>query len=59
MSTGQLDIFADGLESLMGGDDDAAADAPDPSAGMELRILGNSLRPFVFFESTSGSSPPT
>ena len=50
-----MDIFADGLESLMGSDDDAAA-AADPSAGMELRILGNSLRPFVFFESTSGRS---
>ncbi|XP_059097038.1 microsomal triacylglycerol transfer protein-like isoform X1 [Tigriopus californicus] len=47
----QLDIFAGGLSSFMdsaNSDDEGAA-----TAGMELTILGNSLRPFVFFESMS------
>lgn len=46
-----MDIFAGGLSSFMdsaNSDDEGAA-----TAGMELTILGNALRPFVFFESMS------
>ena len=52
----QLDIFANGLGSLMGGEEEDSSDKKEEqesNAGMELRILGNSLTPFVFFESMS------
>ena len=53
----QLDMFANGLGSLMGGEEESGgkenAEDPESNAGMELRILGNSLRPFIFFESMS------
>ena len=51
----QLDVFAGGIASYMGqgGEGEAVDDDPEVNGGLELRILGNSLRPFVFFESTS------
>lgn len=48
----QLDVFAGGLAAYMGKTEDKSEDDEDVNGGMEMRVLGNSLRPFVFFQST-------
>ena len=49
----ELDVFASGLGSLVGGEAAETSDDEDVKAGMEITLFGNSLRPFIFFESTS------
>ncbi len=46
-------MFASGLSSYLGSGNDNGSDddSGDARAGMELRLFGVSLRPFVFFES--------
>lgn len=44
-------MFAEGLASFAG--EDSGEDNSDPMAGMELTLLGTSLRPYIFFSSTS------
>ena len=46
----ELGIFAGGLSSFMSNDEKATKeDDPEANAGMVLNVLGNQLRPFVFF----------
>ncbi|XP_054710370.1 microsomal triglyceride transfer protein large subunit-like [Uloborus diversus] len=45
-------MFAEGLASFAGSSSDDDSDQ-SPSAGMELTLLGSSLRPYIFFSSTS------
>ncbi|KFM79183.1 Microsomal triglyceride transfer protein large subunit, partial [Stegodyphus mimosarum] len=44
-------MFAEGLSSIAG--DSSGEEGVDPTAGMELTFLESSLRPYVFFSSTS------
>ena len=49
----QLDIVANGLAGFVDASLPDAVAEGEATAGMELRILGNSIRPFVFFEGMS------
>lgn len=44
-------MFASGMGSFVG--ESTSEDEGDPTAGMELTLLGASLRPYIFFTSTS------
>lgn len=45
----QLGIFSGGLSSFLSSDSDSDTDDETATAGMELTILGNQIRPFTFF----------
>lgn len=46
-----IGMFAEGMGSFVG--ESSEEDSSDPTAGMELTLFGASLRPYLFFSSTS------
>ena len=52
----QFQLYAEGLEALIGGDDESetTSDGPEATAGMTLSLMDVLLRPIEFFRGSGG-----